>query len=62
MLFRSHQNIGPKDQACRLLRHSSGGDDERHIDTFAIELPDGTLRTIFFDVTASFAKPFNPKE
>lgn len=46
-----HQNIGPKDQA-----------DERHIDTFAIELPDGTRRTIFFDVTASFAKPFNPKE
>ena len=55
-----HRHIGPKDEAWRLLTHSTGGDDRRKIDTFKIELPDGTQRTIFFDVTESFGRPFRP--
>ena len=56
-----HDNIGPKDIAWRLNTHSTGRLGHVHIDTFDITLADGAQRTLFFDVTEGFGKPYRPR-
>jgi len=50
------QNYGWKDQGWNLVSHSHGKLGDRDIDTFEIQLADGTPRTVYFDCTESFGK------
>lgn len=54
------QNVGTKDDAWRLVTHATRREGLREIDTFDVILRDGTQRSIHFDVTESFGKPFRP--
>jgi len=48
--------FGPKDKGWKLISHSHGVFGGRDIDTFTIQLADGTQRSVFFDSTESFGK------
>src|SRR5215475_13849920 len=48
------QKYGQKDKDWKLLTHSHGKHGTRDIDTFEIQLADGTPVTVFFDCTESF--------
>ena len=52
-----HQHVGAKNDAWRLVTHSTGEEGVRKIDTFSVILRDGTHRSFYFDVTESFGKP-----
>jgi hypothetical protein len=45
---------GQKDEHWKLVSRSHGRHGSREIDTFHIELSDGTALTVFFDCTESF--------
>lgn len=55
-----HEHLGPKDEGWRLVTHSSGYDGDRKIDTFNVVVRDGGPRLVYFDVSESFGKPFEP--
>ena len=50
------QKYGQKGTDWKLIWQSHGIHDARDIDTFQIELADGTPLTVFFDCTESFGK------
>jgi hypothetical protein len=50
------QKYGQKDSDWKLLLHSHGTHEGRDIDTFELQLADGTPVTVFFDCTESFGK------
>src|SRR5271167_2134164 len=51
------QTYGQKDSDWKLISHSQGKYAGRDIDTFELQLADGTPLTVFFDCTESFGKP-----
>jgi hypothetical protein len=50
------QRFGDKDAAWKLVSHAHEIFGGREIDTFVIELNNGTQRAVFFDCTDSFGK------
>ena len=48
--------FGPKDKGWKLVSRSHAVVGAREIDTFVIELPDGTQRSVHFDCTETFGK------
>ena len=50
------QKFGDKDLAWKLISHSHGVFSGREIDTYVIELNDGSQKAIFFDCSDSFGK------
>jgi hypothetical protein len=51
------QTYGQKDSDWKLMSHSHGKYGDREIDTFELQLANGTPLTVFFDCTESFGKP-----
>lgn len=47
---------GQKDEQWKLISHNHGRYGDPDIDTIEIELPDGTYKSVSFDITESFGK------